>query len=86
MTAMDHIANIIRIGGCVVMGIGVAPERYRSLLQDATSQDYMVIGSKDSKDARFIASRMGGKLLGPRSLSVSGLEMNVYLVRSEEGE
>jgi hypothetical protein len=54
------------------------------LLQDATSQDYIVIGSKDSKDAYFIASRMSGELLEPNSLSVSGLEMNVYLIRSEK--
>lgn len=33
MTFIEDIANVIRFGGCVVMGIGVAPEKYRSLLQ-----------------------------------------------------
>jgi hypothetical protein len=86
MPVIDHIANVVRFGGCVVMGIGVTPERYRLLVQDATSQDFIIIGAKDSKDANFIASRMSGELLEPKSLSVSGLEMNVYLIRSEKGE
>jgi hypothetical protein len=42
MTVIEDIANIIRFWGCVVMGIGVAPERYRLLLQDATSQERYV--------------------------------------------
>lgn len=81
--AVEDIANVIRLGGCVVMGVGVTSEKYRLLLQDATSQDYLIIGAKDSKDAKFIASKMSGELLGPKSLSVQGVEMNIYLVRSE---
>lgn len=84
MTIIEDIANVIRIGGCVVMGVGVTPERYRLLLQDATSQDYLVIGVKDSKDASLIASSMSSALLGPKSLSVLGLEMDVYLIKNEK--
>ncbi|HLO16528.1 MAG TPA: hypothetical protein VK206_16975 [Anaerolineales bacterium] len=84
LKVIDDIANIIRFGGCVVMGIGVTPERYRFLLQDATSQDYMVVGPKDSEDANFIASRLNGELLEPLCLTVSGVEMNIYLIRSEK--
>ncbi len=84
MTVAEDIANVIRIGGCIVMGIGVAPEQYRRLLQDATSQDYIVIGAKGSKDVNFIASSMSGKLVGPQSLRILGLEMDVYLVKSEK--
>ena len=83
MTMMDDIANVVRFGGCVVMGMGVTPERYRVLLQDAASQDYMVIGPKGSQDAHCIASRMSGEAPEPTSLTVSGLEMTVYLIRTE---
>jgi hypothetical protein len=65
LKVIDDIANVVRFGGCVVMGIGVSPERYRSLLQDVTSQDYMVVGSRDSEDANFIASKLNGELLEP---------------------
>lgn len=83
MTVMDDIANLIRMGGCVVMGVGVTPERYRLLVEDGTNQDYLIIGAKDSQDANFIASKLSGKHLEPKSLSVLGLEMTVYLVRTE---
>ena len=83
MTVIDDIANIIRNGGCVVMGVGVTPEKYRSLIEGATNQDYLVIGAKDSKDADYIASKMSGELLEPKIISVSGLEMNVYFIKSE---
>ena len=84
MTVMEDIASVIRLGGRVVMGIGVAPERYRQLLQNAINQDYLVIGAKDSPDVSFIASKIGGEFLEPQSLSVLGLEMNVYFVKSEK--
>jgi len=64
------------------MGVGVTPEKYRSLLEGATSQDYLVIGAKDSKDADYIASKMSTEPLGHKSLSVLGLEMNVYLIKN----
>ncbi len=87
MTVGDEIANVIaHVGGCVAMGIGVAPERYRSLLHDATNQDYVVIGPKDSEDAGLIASRMGGEHLQATSLTISGIQMDVYLVKSDRGE
>lgn len=82
MPGFDHIANIIQFGGCVVMGIGVTPERFRLLLQDATNQDYLVIGPKDSEDTKFIAFRMSGEQLKPRSIVISALEIDAYLVRS----
>ena len=82
MTGYDHIAGIIQFGGCVVMGIGVTPERYRLLLQDATEQDYLVIGLKDSTDSKFIASRMSGESLSPKSIVILDLEMDAYLIRS----
>lgn len=84
MTDIDNIADVIQFGGCVVMGIGVTPERYRLLLHDATNQDYIVIGPKDLADANFIASRMSGERLKPKSLSISGLEMDAYLIRSDK--
>lgn len=85
MKVIDDIANVVRFGGCVVMGIGVSPERYRSLLQNATSQDYIVVGSRDSDDANFIASKLNGELLEPQTmLTVSGIEMSVYFIKSEK--
>lgn len=84
MTFIDGIANVLQFGGCVVMGIGVAPERYRLLLQGATNQDYIVIGRKDSTDAKFIASNMSSEHLSPKSLTVLGLEMELYLIPSNE--
>jgi hypothetical protein len=84
MTSIDHIAKVIQLEGCVVMGIGVTPERYRLLLQGATNQDYIVLGPKDSADANFIASRMNGESLKPKSLSVLGLEMDIYLIRNDK--
>lgn len=84
MTVIEDIANVIRLGGCVVIGVGVAPEKYRSLLEGATNQDYLVIGAMDSKDVDYIASKMSGELLEPKSLSVLGLEMKVYFIRSEK--
>ena len=83
MNGIDDIANIIQSGGCVVMGIGVTPERYRSLLLDATNQDYIVIGPKDSADANFIALRMCGDRIKPKSLSISDLDVDVYLIRGD---
>ena len=84
MNVMEDIANVIRIGGCVVMGVGVAPEKYGLLLTGATSQDYLLFGAKDSKDADYIASRMSGELPEPRSVSVLGMEMNLYFIKSEQ--
>lgn len=84
MTVLDDITNILQLGGCVVMGIGVAPERYRLLLEGATNQDYMVIGKKDSGDAKFIASKMSGEQLSPKSVTVAGLEMEIYLISGNE--
>jgi hypothetical protein len=83
MTVIEDIANVIRLGGCVVMGVGVAPEKYLSLLEGAAIQDYLVIGAKDSRDAGYIASKMSGEILEPKSLSVLGLEMEIFLVKSE---
>lgn len=83
MTVVEDIENIIRIGGCVVMGVGVTPEKYRLLLEGATNQDYIIIGAKDSKDADYIASKMSDELLGPKSISVLGLEMKVYFIKSK---
>jgi len=57
MTVIEDIENVIRIGGCVVMGVGVTPEKYRLLLVGATNQDYIVIGAKNLKDADYIASK-----------------------------
>ena len=57
MTVIEDIANIIRIGGCVVMGVGLAPEAYRLFLEDVTNQDYIVIGAKDSKDAGILPQK-----------------------------
>ena len=84
MTSIDHIAKVIQLEGCVVMGIGVTPERYRLLLQGAANQDYIIIGPKDSADANFIASRMSSEYLKPKSLSILGLEMDVYLIRNNK--
>lgn len=84
MTFIEDIANVIRFGGCVVMGIGVAPEKYRSLLQGTTTQDYMVVGAKDSNDASFIASRISGDVPEPKAFTLLGLEMNAYFIRSEK--
>ena len=66
------------------MGVGIAPEKYRSLLEGATNQDYLVIGAKDSNDADYVASKMSDEILEPRSLSVLGLQMKVYFIRSEK--
>lgn len=84
MNGVDDIANIIQSGGCVVMGVGVTPERYRLLLQDAANQDYIVIGLKDSDDADYIASRICGKGIEPKSLSISDLDVDVYLIRGDK--
>ncbi len=84
MSSADHIANVIQSWGCVVLGIGVTPERYGSLFQDATKQDYLVIGPKDSSDANFIASRMFGDRVKPKSLSILDLEMDAYLIRGDK--
>jgi hypothetical protein len=84
MNVIDHTANVIQSGGCVVMGIGVTPERYRFLLQDATNQDYVVFGPRNSADANLIASRMSGERLKPRSLSVLGVEIDAYLIGSDK--
>ncbi len=84
MTVIDDIENIIQIGGCVVMGAGVTPEKYRSLLEGTTNQDYLIIGAKDSKDADYIASKMSSDLLEPKSISVLGLEMKIYFIKSEK--
>jgi hypothetical protein len=81
VTNIDQIADVVRFGDCVVMGVGVTPERYRLLLQDAADQDYVVIGPKDSTDAGFIATKMKGERIEPQSLSVAGQELDVYLVR-----
>jgi len=67
-----------------VMGVGVTPEKYRLLLEDAMNQDYIVIGAKDSKDADYITSKMGGEVLDPKTISVSGLEMKVDFIKSEK--
>jgi hypothetical protein len=87
MTVGDEIANVIlHVGGCIVMGIGVTPERYRLLLHEATNQDYVIIGPKDSQDARLIASRMGEEHPQITSLTISGVPMDLYLVKSDRGE
>ena len=84
MTIIHDIANVLEIGGCVVMGIGVAPERYRLLLQGATNQDYMIVGRKDSADAKFIASMMSSERVSAKPLTILGQELDVYLIRSDE--
>jgi hypothetical protein len=81
---IDDIAEIIRTGGCVVMGVGVTPEKYRLMLEDAISQNYLVIGAKTSKDASFIASKMSGEILKPKPLTILGLGMSVYLIQNEK--
>ena len=86
MTVIEAIASVVRSGGCVVMGIGVAPEQYRALLAGATSQDYMVIAAKETNDANLIAERIGGELVAPRPLTALGLEMHVCLIKKREGE
>jgi len=73
MTVIEDIANVIRFGGCEVMGVGVTPEKYLSLLEGVANQDYLVIGAKDSQDAGYIASKMSGEILEPKSLSILGL-------------
>jgi len=83
MTVIEDIASVIRLGGCVVMGVGVAPEKYRALLEGATNQDYLVIGAEDSNEAAYVASKMSDEILEPKSLSVLGLEMKVYFIKSE---
>jgi hypothetical protein len=84
MAWIDHIARVIQSGGCVVMGVGVAPERYRALLQGISNQDYILIAPKDSTDANFIASRINGEPLQPNPLSILGLKMDVYQIKGEE--
>jgi len=84
MTILDDITNVLQLGGCVVMGIGVAPERYRLLLEGATNQDYMIIGKKDSADAKFIVLKMSGEQLSPKSITVAGLEIEIYLISGNE--
>jgi hypothetical protein len=39
MTVMEDIENVIRMGGCVVMGVGVTPEEYRSFLEEGTNDE-----------------------------------------------
>ncbi|MCK5054680.1 MAG: hypothetical protein KAR65_10390 [Anaerolineales bacterium] len=84
MISIDHLASVVQSGGCLVLGIDVTPERYRSLFQDATNQDYLVIGHKDSSDANFIASRMCGDHVESKSLSILDLEVDAYLIRSDK--
>ena len=84
MDNVEHIAEIIRSGGCVVLGMGVTPERYRSLLQGETNQDYLVIGPKESSDASLIASKMSTDPVISRSLPILDLEVDAYLIRSEK--
>jgi hypothetical protein len=84
VNVMEEVANVVRIGGCVVMGVGVAPEKYRLLLEGTTSQDYLLFAAKDSKDGDYIASKMSGELLGPKSISVFGMEMNLYFIKSDK--
>ncbi len=85
MTSIDQITDVIELGGCVVIGIGVSPDRYRLLLKDASIQDYLVIGAKDSADAGFIASSMSGEELKPRKITLLEYEMEAYLIRIDEG-
>jgi hypothetical protein len=66
------------------MGVGITPEQYRLLIEGATNQDYRVIGAKDSKDADYVALKMSNELLEPRLISVLGLEMEVYFIKSEK--
>jgi len=84
MTVFEDIENVIRNGGCVVIGVGVTPEKYRSLLEGATNQDYIVIGAKDSNDADIIASKMSGEFLEPKTITVLGSEMKIYFIKSEK--
>jgi hypothetical protein len=72
------------LGGCVVMGVGVTPEKYLSFIEGTANQDFLVIGAKGSRDACYFASKMSGEILEPKSLSISGLEMEVFLVKSEK--
>ena len=83
-TRIEPIADVIELGGCVVLGIGATPDRYRFLLQDGTNQDYLVIGARDSVDADFIAMRMGGRRLKPKPIAIHDLEMDAYLIRNDE--
>jgi hypothetical protein len=53
------------------------------MLQGATLQDYMIFAAKDSVDASYLASRMGGGDSKPSPLSVLGVRMDVYLVKSD---
>jgi hypothetical protein len=57
------------------MWVGVTPERYRLLLEDAVHQEYVVLGSKNSADAEFIAMKIGDESIQPKSLSISGLDV-----------
>ena len=81
MNTISHIEGIIRLGGCVVLGIGVTPEKYRMMLQIGSEQDYIIIGPKDSDDANLIAARMNDEKIAPRAISVLGLEMDAYVVK-----
>lgn len=66
------------------MGVGVAPEKFRSLLEGITNQDCLIIGEKDSKDADYVAAKMRGELLEPKTISVLELEMKVFFIKNEK--
>ena len=83
---MDHIAKVVQSGGCVVTGMGVTPERYRLLLQNATDQDYQVWGPKNSRDAHLIAQKMSGEDLKPHSITVFNMEIDMYLIINDKIE
>ena len=87
MTVADHVTNvIIRLSDCVVMGIGVTPEKYRLLHHGATEQDYVIFVRKALEDTCLVGSRMGGEHLQATALTISGVSIGLYLVEGDRGK
>lgn len=84
-TGIDHILGVVRLGYCVVMGIGVTQERLHSLAPDSSNQDFLVVGRQNSAEAKFIATRALGEAPESKSITIDDVEMDAYLIIFEEG-
>ncbi len=84
-TGIDHILGIVRLGYCVVMGMGVTPERFHSLAPDSSNQDYVVGGRQNSAEAKFIDTRVLGEPPESKSITIDDIKMDAYIIRFKEG-
>ena len=62
------------------MGAGTTPEKFKTMLDDPTDQDCIILGLKDSIDANIVSTKMTGNEIEPKSIAFFGMEMDVYLV------